>query len=270
MAGSTKHDDSLQDETAGAEAPRKKQTRPDAGNYSKRSIYQMVTSLRKILLCLMAVFAVGAVASASASAVQRCHAENGDNELTACLKNGEEPTELTGTSGTSILESKVLGVTVKITCTQDKFTAKPSATKDNEGTATITFEKCTVTAPKNCKLPKAQEEKIVANANSKLGPGVREATFTGSGTGEKFTEITLENNGAENCAIKNTYTITGNTGKGCTWDAEIESFLEKHTLTCVKKEEKLKLGANEASFSSTATVLAPKGEVNEPWAIRES
>ncbi len=224
----------------------------------------MVTSLRGVLLCLMAVFAVGAVAPASPAAVQTCHIENGDNELTPCLEDGEEPVGLTGTSGTSILEAKVLGVTVKITCTQDKFTAQPSASKDNEGTAAITFEKCKVTAPKNCKL---SSETIIANTKFTLGPAVRELTVTGSGPGEKITEITMENNGSETCAIKAMYAIIGNTGKGCMWDVGVDTLRSEHTLTCVKKEEKLKLGGNEATFAGMATVFTSTYSI---WAVLES
>ena len=230
----------------------------------------MRISIRKILVCFLALFSVGAVASASASA-EICHSPDGDQaERTVCLKNKEgvkkeleAPNKLEGTSATSVLTATVLGAKVKITCTSDKFVDEPGSF-DRESKGTVTFKECAVTEPeKNCKLPAVEKEKIVAPFTNLLELASGSATkviFTGAGEKELFAEITLENNGTENCAIKGTYKITGNTGSGCTFDSTIETFKLEHELTCVATGEALKLGGNTATFTTTAKIKSSTGE----------
>jgi hypothetical protein len=230
------------------------------------------------MLSLLAILATSAVASASASAAE-CPDTIKGGDYAVCVRSSPTATPkeyegtLEGTSGTSVLTATVLGVKVKITCTSDKFLDTAEDSGFSKGS--ITFENCSVTEPKNCKLPTAQKEKIVANFTNQLATppaSPRGVTFTGSGAGEEFTSITLENNGT-NCAIANTYKITGNTGTGCTFDAEIETFKPtalspaEHELTCVATGEALKLGGNTASFTSTAKV---KTSTKEEFAILES
>lgn len=167
------------------------------------------------------------------------------------------------------LEAKIVGVTLKVVCKTDTFSDTP---EDSGGsTGSVIFEECKVGEPKNCKLPKAQEERIVENVTTQLATppaSPRSITLSGSGPGEQFTSITIETRDAERCSFfTGTFSITGNTGTGCGFDTAIETFAFEHTLTCIAKGEKVKLGGNTVSFTLSATL---KTSTTEQWAILES
>jgi hypothetical protein len=235
-----------------------------------------MTRIRLMIVGLLAVFSVSAVSASSALATPKCEAGDVGTDFTVCAKASggaqrefESPGKLEGISGESILEATVGGLTVKIVCEEDRFVDTPE--DSGTSTGTITFENCKVALPTSCKLPAGQAEKIVANFTNALEAPPK-VTFTGSGPGNEFVSLNLENNGGT-CVPAGAYTITGNTKTGCTFDkntaATAETFKLEHKLECKKAGEELKLGTNVATFSSTAGVWLA-GLPLEKWAILES
>jgi hypothetical protein len=202
-----------------------------------------MTRFRLVLLSLFAVFAVGALASASASA-EEC--QNGTKAL-FCLSSGNTPIHLEkvlGTSGLSLLAGTIGGAEVRIHCKDDLFSGLLRLL--GLATAEVDFLGCVAEKPTTC----TSSTLILANAHIQLLSELMPALGLATGTGpeEEFAKVTLSGG---SCVIAGTYTITGLQPLEFP-DGEIG--LVDHKIIAKKALSKLKLGVEKASFSSTALV----------------
>jgi hypothetical protein len=208
-----------------------------------------MSRLKFVLLSMFAVLAVGAFASASASAEDSC--TTGTKSLFCFHTNKPiHSEEVLGTSGVSKLEGKVGGAALKVECADDKFTGLLELLGASKGL--IEFLTCSVTEPGSCTV----NQPIFAQFTDQLSSGVMPATdlFTGSaGAGEEFTTLTIAGTG---CSVPGKYQVTGlqtvELPKG-------EESLVNHEVVAKKAGSKLKLGVETASFSSTAIVHLASG-----------
>ena len=207
-----------------------------------------MTRFRLVLLSLFAVLAVGALASASASA-EECI--NGTKPV-FCRASNNTPIHLLkilGESHLSVLASTVGGAEVRIHCKDDLFRGETHLLALI--LAEIDFLGCTVEKPANCTVGGANKL-ILANASVQLLPGLMPAlglaTGTGTGVPEEFTSVTFA---GATCVIVGTFTISGlqplEFPNGETGSVD-------HEIVAKKANSKLKLGSEPASFSSIALV----------------
>jgi hypothetical protein len=239
---------------------------------------------RLILLGLLAVLAVGVVASASATEPPvKC---GGKVEKTPdyCvvgfeLENAKgEPVsaKLEGTNSASILKATVAGATTEIKC----GTGKTSGTiEDGAGgtvgksTTTTTFEECKLLKPATCKLTAADEKEIKTTVLK------GSLTLTGERVEDKFepregafTAVNIE--GKEiTCPIAEiekpeSYNITGS--QLCEIDTSnliAAEEAEKHKIICKPAGSALlKIGGNKAEITSESTVKLMSAK---KWSVKE-
>jgi hypothetical protein len=236
-----------------------------------------------ILLGVLAAVAASAVGSASASAAVCGAVTAAPDWCEEGVPNHElaSPEAVDGTSGESILKGTIAAARVRIKCASDKLTGKvedgaaESVGKSKEGK--ITFETCTLVEPANCKLTAAQETSIATNnLKDKLvltGAGKRiEDEFEPEPPATAFATIAIEGKEAS-CVIAavgevKEFPVTGT--QLCEVDgsnAAAETFAETHKVICKTTGSKLKLGGNNASFTSEAAVAF---NLDQKWAIRNS
>ena len=197
--------------------------------------------IRIVGLCLTAVFMLGvAVSSASAHGYK--------------VVGGTLPEKVEGTSTKSVLEGKVLGTAITIECKKDIFSGTIEAGGASKGE--IKFTECTVPTAAKCKVT----EPIEFSFNDLLvgpEPGV-EDEFKGVKENAKkeiiFVEITLT--GAE-CLLKGSYPVKGT--QTCKLPGG-ETPGKEHTIECTPAGSKLKLGTEEAKFTSTEKVKLTSGK----------
>ena len=195
------------------------------------------------LLLLAAVMAMSGFATASASA-DTCL--NGVH-FVWCNDN-EEPLVgalITGTSELSLLAGHLGGVEARFHCKKDDF----DATLGELGSATglILFLECKEEKPAKCKLSAADEKEIDAKFTAQAESATL-STFTGSGKGEEFASLVVENAGSETCAVPGTYPVTG---KQMVSTPEGGVSKSEHEIVALKSGSTLKLNGESASFSST-------------------
>jgi hypothetical protein len=198
-----------------------------------------------IVLSMFAVFAVGALASGSASA-DTC---TGGTRSVFCFDSNNTPIhseKLLGGSGLSLLVSTAGGAEVKLRCLNGLF----NATLKLLGLATgeIDFLDCTVQKPagQGCTISSL----ILVKIHLQLSSGLMPATGLATGTGpeEEFTTVIVSGG---SCVIAGTYKITG------LQTVEFpsgETSLVEHEVVAKKSGSKLKFGLDLASFSSTTKV----------------
>jgi hypothetical protein len=235
----------------------------------------MRSMFRTLMVALLAVFALGTVASASASAAICEKGDEAKNEYTPCVKKAgvqkelEAPNKLEGTGGESnALEFKIAGVKGKVTCKSSKLSGTPA---DAGFTGYLTFENCKMIEPTKCKLSSVEEREIIyaAKGNLEAPPGSPvKITLVGRVGEEEFASMTFEDNMGTPCSgFGGTWHIWGNTGTGCTFDTAIASFAFEHELICKKEGQKVRMGANFVSFTTTAKI---KTSTKEEFALLES
>jgi hypothetical protein len=218
-----------------------------------------MSQFKLIVLSMFAVFAVGAIASASASA-DSC---TGGTNSVFCFSSNNTPIHLEvvlGESLLSLLASKVGTAEVVLHCTHDLFYGLLHLLGLFLGE--ISFLGCTVEKPagQGCTVGEGVNKLIRALLHIQLSSGIMPATglATGSGPGEEFSKLTIA--GAA-CTVKNTYTVSG------LQTVEFPSGETSgvvHLVVAKKSGSKLKLGVEVASFSSIAHVHLASGL---PWLI---
>jgi len=240
---------------------------------------------RLILLGVLAVLAVGVVASASATEPPvKC---GGKVEKTPdyCvvgfeLENAKgEPVsaKLEGTNGASILKATVAGATTEIKCGTGKSIG---SIEDGAGGTvgkskiTTTFEACKLLKPATCKLTAADEKEIETTelkGSLTLTAGrVEDKLEPKEGAG--FAAVSIE--GKEiTCPIAEiekpeSYSITGS--QVCEIDTSnlvAAEETEKHKIICKPAGSALlKIGGNKAEITSEATVKLMSGK---KWSVKE-
>jgi len=235
---------------------------------------------RLISLSLLVAFVVGGVASASAV-----------EPPTSCLKVTTTPAycvagvplvsaseEVEGTnSGSSVLKATIGSVTSEIKCEKGKSKGTiegGAAGTAGKSTSTMSFEKCKLLKPENCKLTSAEEKEIkttelkgelvmtAGRVEDKLEPE----------TGAAFAGISIEGK-TSSCVIAEvgkpkTYNITGSqlceVGSGNT-EAETEAI--GHKIKCNASGSSLNIGTSPAEMTSEATVKLTSGK---NWSVKET
>jgi hypothetical protein len=198
----------------------------------------MKTIIKSFLLALLAVLALCAVASASASA----------SEFVVEGTGVSEATKFEGASGVSLLAATIAGVKFEVECTQDTSTGALEAGGD--GSATLLLKTCKESKPVNCSVPETIEGKL---KDKLIGGETPEEEFEAA-SGETIFEIKLT--GSE-CAIKGTYTTTGT--QKCELPKASEELVE-HEVVCKKSGSSLKISGNAATFSSTEKAKLTTGK----------
>jgi hypothetical protein len=195
-----------------------------------------MSRFRLVMMSVVAVFAVGAFASASASAItpvflvcleksgsgkkfeeRNCSKESGSGKFE--LVEVTENLKVNGTGGLSILKSTLLGAPIIIKCQTSKFTGEigPKGLSTGE----VTYEKCTahtITKEKeeelvNCEVPNINflfVDQLVEKSATEIEDEFKPKT------GTTFVNIVLKNKGEKSCTEKGTFPVTG------TQNAEVE------------------------------------------------
>jgi hypothetical protein len=224
--------------------------------------------IRVLLVSLLAVFAIGAVASATASAHEfsvPCHkviAANkglGEWEDAACTKAGGtkefttkllagETEEFLDTSGPAILVAPA--VAIEIECWEDTSKGKLEAAGKTTGEAT--FYRCRVVTPAGCKVKEPIEIKFTDLLVGAATEPVKDE-FKGTEAEETFVTITIEG-----CAAEGKFKVKG------TQIADLPAAGQEralHEIISTPSGSKLKLGANAAFFTNTETVRLFSGKL---------
>jgi hypothetical protein len=228
--------------------------------------------IRALLVSMLASLAIGAVASASASAHEfsvpchkvsaankekgewekigatgKCETANAKGEFTEKLLTGETES-IEGTSGPSFLESPSLGITIE--CAEDTFTGTMAAA--GLSTGEVKFYRCRVVVPATCKVKEPIEfkfkDKLVGAATEPVNDEFEPET------GTTFVEITLSG-----CTAEGKYKVEGT--QTCSIPAAGQGWAV-HEMICNPYGSKLKLGTGAAYFTSDETVRIDSGK---PW-----
>jgi hypothetical protein len=234
---------------------------------------------------MLAVFAVSAVASSSASAQQffvpchkviaankglgewennTCTVAGGTKEFTTKLLAGETET-ITDSSGISLLESEVGGVKVLIECDEDISSGTLEEAGKTKGT--IKFIKCRFFEIKTgaktllnaCTVKTPIEFEFRDKAIVGKGVGPEEEFFPTAANKKLFVSITLE---GATCALKGTYEATTTEENKGIFCALPEGWVAKlfHEIVCTSTgDERLKFGTAKASYTSTDTARLTSG-----------
>jgi hypothetical protein len=256
----------------------------------------MRITFRRTLICLLAVFAVGAVASASASAAfklewQTCQEKAGGKfENHGCVKEGTTKTfewETLGAGVTKKVTSKIKSATFVLTVgtkiiTCKSATDKGAITGGSPGTdeaTTIEFDECKTTETtclvKSAGSPAKAGIIIVTNIKTKLVKGTSKAPaevvadeFAGKGAEEEF--VKLEFGEKENATTKKLETpcAGGKYPSPTTVKGKVYAIVGTSSLTFPTGGLKAPLNTLEA-FTAKAELVGEEEETLENgWAIR--
>jgi|SRR5271166_461666 len=233
-----------------------------------------MSRIRLVLLSMLAVLALGAAASASASAQRffgpTCSKEDAGSEppvkydTIACnsktkplperefqFKEIASGTKVKGTSTVSTLSATISGSTLTIECETDKFKGTLGTKGASSGT-TIEYKKCKVTGAfaSTCTVPGTLTTNTLKDQLSSSGR--IEDTFEPETTGGTFIEIPVTGG---SCSIEHTYPIKGKqTCEVDSTNAEAETLAATHKLICKTSGSALKLGSNAATYEGNATI----------------
>ena len=240
-----------------------------------------MSRFKLVLLSMLAMLALGSVASASASAHRfvnsqcvpytnaliawetkaKCVAQNpaGGDAIKNWELEGIAAAKVEGTSGESILEGEVALVKVFIKCNKDTFSGELEATGASKGK--VEFTECRVVNKKgnqieNCKV----KEPIEFKFKDQLVSSPVEDEFKPA-AGAIFVEITMEAEAGGVCAISGTYKVEG------TQTCKLPSagtLQAEHEIVCEPSGSSLKFAGNPATFTSTEKV---KLESGGKWAM---
>jgi len=222
---------------------------------------------------MLAVLAVSAVASASASANNHKYYINGGAIVAA--------ETVKGTVGKANLNSKIAGDKTEIECTKNKivsFEIEPGGKSKGE----ITFEECghlyTYTGGKrtsqaNC--PVIEPIKFAFKDKLIEGPGgVEEDEFEPAVAGNPFVTIEIGSTGT-GCVLKGKYEVTGTyVASGGIYPApaggvpggELEAV--EHEQVFTSESSKIKFGSEKASFTAKVTEIKLSGaNVGKGWYV---
>jgi hypothetical protein len=233
-----------------------------------------MSRLKLVMLSMLAVMAVGVVASASASAAN-CE-KNANGKFALCL--GASPGVLTAggfntdvtRDGTSIYELKdaagipVLCSAIKNTGGKIVGTATPSVTIEG---LVLEFSTCVVDEPAKCVVTEPIKTESLKGEILKK----EEIEFTPT-TGEIFATLKFANKGTEICSLKGLSlqikTVEGK-GQGCLAPS-IETPAKLHLLECPTSKSHLSFGGAAATFKGLYNNnLLSSGGVEETWSVVE-
>jgi hypothetical protein len=237
---------------------------------------------RLILAGLLAVLAVGVVASASGTEPPKKCGGKVTATPTYCVEGlqlenskGEPASEsVEGTDGTSMLKATVAGVTSEVECKSGKSTGSiKDGASGTVGKSRMvnTLEECKLLKPTNCKL--ASSKIKTAELNGEL-------TWAGARIEDKlappesgFAIIGIEGK-ESSCGIaevekpKNFEVIGSQICEIDKASAEAETEATTHKLVCKASGGSLRIGENKAEMTSEPTTI--KLVSGKKWSIKES
>jgi hypothetical protein len=195
--------------------------------------------LKLLLVSMLAVFAVGAVASSSASA----------HEFLIEGAPVAATTKVTDTSGVSKLEGVAL---VTIECNKDTSTG--TIEPEGDSTANVKFTECKVVGAATCKVTEPVEFNVIDELTIfKQAAG----ELFEPASGFTFVEITVTG-----CSLEGKYKAKGK--QQCELpEGEVEKV--EHNVVCKPEGSELKLNTAVANFTSTETV---KLESGKKWRVK--
>jgi hypothetical protein len=228
-----------------------------------------MSRFRLIMMSVVAMFAVGAFASASASAItpvflvcleksgsgkkfedRNCSKESGTGKFE--LVEVAEFLKANGTSGVSVLKGTLSSAEVIITCKKDKFTGEIGPKGLTKGE--VVYEECSVGNSKetftNCEVPNIIFkfiDQLVENAKGEV-----EDEFKPAEAGKPFVEIEIKNKGSKTCVEKSKEPVEG------TQNAEVEQpstgakLLRE--LTFKPSGSHLKYAGNTATYEGKVSI----------------
>jgi hypothetical protein len=234
---------------------------------------------RLILLGLLAVLAVGVVATASAEPPPPSGSCTAPGTPAYCvagapLVSASEKTESTS-SGGAVLKATIASVSSEIKCKKGKSKGTiegGAAGTVGKSTATMVFEECEMIAPTNCKLNALDEGEI----ETTLLKG--ELVMTSGRVEDKlesktgvFADIEIEGK-TSSCVIASvgkpkSFEVTGS--QLCEVDTnntEAETEATTHKIKCTNPVG-LKVGGNKAEITSEAAVKLTSGK---NWSVKET
>lgn len=216
-----------------------------------------MSRIKLILLSLLAVGAVSALGSASASA--SCGGLPAThwvwcNDASPMEELGTPPTLFLGLGGLQLLTGVITGVEAKFHCKDVHVEGKLELL--GAATFALTYLGCKQVMPSACKLAAAQETEIktatlTGQTEGALPGGPPKVLVKGAGAEEEFATLeTLKPTGCNIPAGK--YKVTG---LQLVELPEPESMKVEHELVALAEEpSKLKLGGNEAFYVGSAKV----------------
>jgi len=192
-------------------------------------------------------------AAATGGSVQFVHKEI--NSGAAIVVSNEKTAEETKGSAPTVLRWTISGVSFEVACTKVSGTGGVENKVEKTqavGTSQIEYTGCTVTKPTKCRV----KEPIAQNSNFTTYEAAEAEMGVELSPKEKgvFLSLVLENNGAEQCGAKQTYTFSGN-AQGTPGGSANGSGA---TLTFTEGMGSLSIGGSPATLLSTITLQTKK------------
>jgi hypothetical protein len=220
-----------------------------------------MSRLRLILFSLLAVLALSAIGSASASA--ECGASLPThwvfcNDAEPMQELGTPPASALGLGGLQLLEGTITGAAAKFHC-EDVHVAAWLLLL-GKALVKLTYLHCVEIKPAQCMLSVAQEKeiltKLLVGRTIPLGDPLGsppQLLIAGEGTNEEFVGLEILQKPGMECAITpKTYQVTGSQ---IVTLPEPESMKVNHELVSTKANSHLSIGgASGASYSGTALI----------------
>jgi hypothetical protein len=191
-------------------------------------------------------------ADAVASNAAYAHVEIPAGEQTVTTVTNAGNGTNTETTVSQVLNGKILGVSVGITCTgvtgtgtqtNVANTEEPKTSMRISGTSALNYTGCTTKVP-NCTIKNPIEANTTVESTH-TGVNEKEKGLTFKQVGEQFTKIVFQ---GESCAIAGTYPVTG----------KAVGRVDGATITFNTGEDELKLGPEAADITGTVTVSGRK------------
>lgn len=207
--------------------------------------------VKLVLLSLLAVFALGAVASASASAQEWLIEGKG-------LKAGESAPVSGSAAGSLTLLLTLSNIHVVLLC--DKASGTGTIVGPSSATANpISFSECKVVEPK-CTTSATLKTKEISISLLVLGESRLISFIPKAGESTEF--VTVELGG---CAVEGEYKITGSVG--CELLHPFESAVLQDCSFELGKDQKLLFGKAEADLEGEISFVLTGADEGKKWSV---
>jgi hypothetical protein len=234
-----------------------------------------------MLVSVVAMFVVGAFASASASAhtfLTCLSREKGQWEDSLCSKASSSgkwetsevanATKVEGTSGISKLKGELLSAEILITCKKDIFKGELETGGKSKGE--VTFEECSAGNSKEtftaCEVPtikfKFIDELVLEENTETKEKEIADEFKPASGT--TFVTIVIKNKEGKSCTEKGEFPTKGT--QICLLP-QGTLFKVLHNIACEPRGSHLEFNSKAATFESTESVVLSAPLSGVAWAV---
>jgi hypothetical protein len=189
--------------------------------------------LRSLAIALVAMTALSAIGSASASATA-CNTNK--EKWVACNASNEELNQqkVEGTGGPSVIKTANLEIQCEATGLGTGYIFGIPVL------SLLQTIECKLLKPSTCSVSSAFEGEVSGTLIGAVPKGPPEEELTGNGTGEKIATITITGK----CILAGKFALSGT--QICQFDSTYATSQETHELTC--SAGKLTLGSEAAEF----------------------